>query len=138
MGKRGPQKTPTAILEKRGSWRAKTRKDEAVADGLPECPVWLKGEARKHWFSISQKLANMGITGEVDEDKLAMYCTFYVLFLQELAKPTRDPNVLVKYANVVDKLGSQFGMSPSARANMTTHPVKEKKEKEDKYFLRKA
>lgn len=35
MGKRGPQPTPTAVLEKRGSWRAKQRKKTAAAAARP-------------------------------------------------------------------------------------------------------
>lgn len=126
MGKRGLPPTPTAILEARGSWRAKTRKNEPEADGVPVCPEWLQGEAKKHWDITLERLLNMGVVGEIDADKLAMYCAFYVLFLQELSKKNRDANALTKYATMVDKLGTQFGMSPSARAGMATNPPKQK------------
>jgi phage terminase small subunit len=50
MGKRGPQPTPTKILQLRGSWRAKKRPANVSQTPLKShAPAWLDAEAKKIW-----------------------------------------------------------------------------------------
>ena len=142
MGKRGPAKTPTAILEKRGSWLAKTRTDEPqFEDGIPECPDWLRPEAKEAWERLIPRLAAVpGLLKAVDENALSRYC-------QTWAKWRECENFLAKHAdtytikgrndkvtgvaqhpqvNTAIKLDAalfamekQFGMTASARAGLT-------------------
>ncbi len=132
----GPPKTPTAILEKRNSWRAKVRHNEPETIGLPEPPEWLDGDALAHWDRCVQRLVNMNIAGEADADKLAIYCVTYIKF-RDVCRNNDDPKQLdkmVKAAQLIDRLGSQFGFSPSARANMAIEMPK--KDVEKKKFFR--
>ncbi len=142
MGKRGPAKTPTAILERRGSWLAKTRTNEPqFEDGVPDRPDWLRPEALAAWDQIVPKLARVpGLLKTIDGNALGRYC-------QNLAKWMACEDFLVKHGDVYptkNKRGDvtgfvqypqvntaikldaalfamekQFGMTASARAGLT-------------------
>ena len=50
MGKRGPSATPTATLEKRGSWRGRVRKNEPQPGlGEPLRPSGMSEQACTEW-----------------------------------------------------------------------------------------
>lgn len=75
MGARGPAPTPTAILERRGSWRAATREGEPrppVAE--PAKPRWLPREAAKFWDLVVPQLLALGVLAEIDWSVLAQFC----------------------------------------------------------------
>ena len=74
MGKRGPPKTPTATLKARGSWHANDRNDPDLSMALPNCPDWLKGAGREHWFALLPLMAAGGILRQTDGPALARYC----------------------------------------------------------------
>jgi len=135
MGKRGPAKTPTAILEQRGSWLVKDR-TEPVADGVVECPDWLSDHAKDVWDYVVPMLEKMGILGAVDSLPLARYCQLFARyieaeqFLQEHGTVWAQKNAkgkvtgMVKFAQVSDakhlanllrQLEAQFGMNPASR-----------------------
>jgi phage terminase small subunit len=127
MAKRGPKKTPTAILEKRGSWLAKTRDGEPIVDaGYPPCPDWIKGEAREIWDRIVPELVNLGVMTKLDGFAFSRYCVYSVLWLKELGNPGRTEATLERYSNQCMRLEQSFGLNPSARASLETHPEKDK------------
>lgn len=128
----GPPKTPTKILDKRGSWRAKLRHNEPQASGVPKCPVWLSKEAKKHWRLTVKRLMDMKLVGECDTDKLAVYCSCYAEFI--LAAKNNNVQAMIKLAPIIDRLGTQFGMSPSARASMAIE-MPQKEAKQNKFLL---
>jgi P27 family predicted phage terminase small subunit len=76
---RGPQPTPTKILEARGSWRAKGRKDDppAVPVECPTCPEILRGEARREWTRATAELERMGVLARVDRGMLTLWCELW-------------------------------------------------------------
>lgn len=79
MGKRGPAKTPTPVLQLRGSWRADTRDGEPQGpEGTPECPARLLDEARQIWDEIVPILDNMGVLTLADGNALTRYCSMFV------------------------------------------------------------
>ena len=82
MGQRGPAKTPTAVLDQRGSWRGKIRKGEPTAHGAPVMPDDLDENERAVWQRVVPRLVAMGVAGEVDSDMIARYCTTYVVYLK--------------------------------------------------------
>ena len=137
MGQRGPAPTPTATLEARGSWRAKTRKDEPVAEGKPRCPEWLTGDAKKAWRKLMPALHQAGLAGEIDRHALARYCQLWARWCEleqfiaergtvypvknkdgEAVDMKEFPHVgrASKLADQLLKLEQQFGMTPAARA----------------------
>jgi P27 family predicted phage terminase small subunit len=132
---RGPAPTPTAILEARGSPRAKLRLGEPrLPVERPSCPAWLKGEARAEWNRQAKALESAGILARCDRALLVAYCEAWGEFLQarqELEANgytfTTDkgyvgpsPWVAIRNRAVerLVKLADRFGFSPAARARL--------------------
>lgn len=83
MGARGPAPTPTALLEARGSWRAKRNQAEPKPPaGPPKCPRTLKGEARKIWRPLVAMLEKMRLVTIADGAQLERYCVYLARWRQ--------------------------------------------------------
>jgi len=156
MGKRGPAKTPTKILEMRGAWRGKVRsEDEPEAEGKLSCPQWLKGDARKIWKKVSVQLTALGLVGTIDSHMLARYCALFQRWLDCEAYiqkngmtyicQGKDADYEKEYPQVARsislhdqlmKVERNFGMSPSARVNLVPQHTSKKEENasRDRYF----
>lgn len=139
MGQRGPAKTPTAILERRGSRRAAARKSEAVP---PECeiepPDWLDGEARELWGELVPELADCGLARNTDRLMLAMLCDTYASWREEkriisehgLTDFTTNGNSVQRVEvgqmnrdrDVLIKLAKEFGLTRASNAGLDTAP----------------
>ena len=140
MGKRGPQKTPTKILEMNGSWRAGRRQDEPQPQyGRPECPGWFSDEEKEIWNRVAGQLEKMDLLATCDASALERYVRTYIkwrdceTFLKKhgfvhVAK-TKDGKMMdmksFPHVGISLKLGAEllrlereFGLTPSARANM--------------------
>jgi P27 family predicted phage terminase small subunit len=140
MGKRGPAKTPTAILELSGSWRAGERKNEPVPpDREYACPEWIRERAKEYWDNITGILSDMGVMSCADVDALSMYCQSLAKleeaekFIEEngttytTLSPDGSVSAIRPYPQVqiakdmtatVSRLGQQFGLTPSSRAHL--------------------
>lgn len=134
MGKRGPPKSPTKVLEMRGSWRADARGTEPTPPPLTgECPEWLQPLAKETWVILVEQLKNLGILGTVDGNTLARYCQTYALWREaqefiaehgQTFESKEGPKVhpmatlAIKYGEQLTRLEAQFGMTPSSRANL--------------------
>jgi len=139
MGKRGVPRTPTAVLRARGSWLAKTRDGEPQATGEPVAPSWMMAEAQAAWDQIIPALANMGVAKGVDANALSRYCTIFARWREceeflirhgttfplknsegKLVEVKEFPQVgrSGRLADQLLRLEQQFGMTPSARANL--------------------
>jgi len=145
MGKRGPKKTPTRILKLRGSWLADTREDEPKLESdIPNCPVWVKGIARRKYKELTKLLNTMGVLTKIDRNALARYCDTWAWWREAREFIKKNGMVYVTYTggdgnekkikyiqqfpqvNIANKLAAQlgrleaeFGLTPSARAGMT-------------------
>jgi len=81
MAKPGPRKTPKAVLQARGSWRARDRPDETSAvGGEPDCPEWLGHDARAVWSRMLPLLRALGTLADVDGYLLACYCDLVAMY----------------------------------------------------------
>lgn len=106
MGKRGPKPTPTPLLRLRGSWRGETRPDEPkVTPELPECPEWVRPQAREHWGEVGAMLEGLGLMGKPHTLALTMLCEALGVWCQ-----THDWQAWDR----VMKACVQFGMTPAA------------------------
>jgi P27 family predicted phage terminase small subunit len=106
---------------------------------LPTVPKFLSKEGKKNWKKFGKKLEKLGLITELDEGVFGNWCEVYAE-LAEATKQlqteaftvlgaTRDQNKINPLFNVVSKLreqldryGSRFGMSPSARAGLEVLP----------------
>lgn len=140
MGERGPARTPTRLLDLRGSWRAKLRKDEPQPDrSRPQCPRWLRTEAKRAWKRLVPQLEAMGVLARCDRNALARYCQTFAkwreceewLMQNGSVFPIKDgsgqPVGLGEFPQVARamrlgeqllRLEKQFGLTPSARAGL--------------------
>ena len=140
MGRRGPAPLPTKTLELRGSWRAKTRRNEPIPPvETPTCPTWLNREAKAEWQRVVPQLKRLGIIARIDRACLAGYCLAWSRLKQatDILKAegmTYEKNGLIKKhpavgiaheaAQEVRALAAEFGMSASARARLQIDPPK--------------
>ena len=142
MGKRGPPKTPTPILQMRGSWRAKARNGEPQPEpGAPEKPLALSAEAERAWDELMPRLEAAGVATEIDGRAFARYCELWATWLDVqafLAKsghahPTKNgkgevtgvklypqSRLMLQVSEHLLRLEQQFGLTPAARANLAT------------------
>ncbi len=140
MGRRGPARTPTKVLQLRGSWRAKRREGEPEPDAVaPEPPPGLSEKARATWDELMPRLAAIGVATEVDGRAFGRYCETWALwtelsaFVQKSghAHPVKNkrgdivgvkayPQVrlLLQTSEHLLRLEQQFGLTPAARAHL--------------------
>ena len=135
MGKRGPKPLPTQTLKVRGSWRADVRKDEPQAEfAVPNMPDWLSSEAEKEWNRLVLTLNKYNLLTDLDGNTLGLYCQTMADY-QEALEYCKE-GVLIKTENgnliqspavglknkalqMLQRLGAEFGFSPSSRAGMS-------------------
>jgi P27 family predicted phage terminase small subunit len=108
---------------------------EPKPKGRPTCPAWLADEAKREWRRLAPKLEEAGLATGVDADALARYCVAMTRWRQAeeelaasgglLVKKTNGdiaPNPLVAVAvramEVANKLGLEFGLTPSSRTRI--------------------
>ena len=116
MGKRGPQKTPTAILKIHGSRLPEHRKEPAIVKGNLKCPDDLKGYGRKYWNKHIRVLDQMGVISIQDLEQFRLLCE-----AQQDYNETRghiDYYLRMKLRAECFKLAAHFGLTPSTRADV--------------------
>lgn len=157
MGSRGPQPTPTSILNLRGSWRGKTRNGEPRPDsGLPETPEHLTNPQKQVWNQLCGMLDAMGVLTVVDGFQIERYAVYLVrwrLIESASLKFATDENTLSvallkdesrtivrnlwRESHLLDaalkQIESQFGLSPASRTRIS---AKDEEFTEEDNFLR--
>ena len=156
MGKRGPKRTPTAKLKLLGSRRAAEREPyEPQPEGVPECPDFIKGDAKECWNRVLPQLLAMNCATAIDQNSLARYCQMWARWLKAEAfiekygetYPLKNSDGSVKcfqqypqvsIANRLNlslcKIEAEFGMTASARAGLAVPPKSDVDDIDDKYF----
>jgi hypothetical protein len=117
-------RTPTAILEQRGSFLThKDRKEARANEPVPNAPIRksppasLDQEQRRVWFEFIRKIP-AGVLGDCDEYWLAMA----VRSECKERKGTITISERTQYMNLLGKLG----MNPSERTKVVARPVAKK------------
>lgn len=139
MGRRGPKRTPTGILEQRGSRPQQDRDGEVLPVALaPVRPDWLLPEALKAWDYLAPKLERLGLLTEIDLTAFSRYCQIWARWRQaeEFLKKAGGSTYVDKrltyqvvrefpqvrqsqrYAALLVKLEAEFGLTPSGRASL--------------------
>jgi len=157
MGKRGPSKTPTAILKVRGSRWANDRPAEPKPPAAkPICPAFLSAAAKSAWKNLAPQLDEMGVLSRIDRNALARYCESWARwkacaeFIQQYGETYKqldnDGNVkavlpwpqVASYGRLAEqllRLEVQFGLTPSARADLQVERQPTRDAKAAKYFI---
>ncbi len=140
MGKRGPKKTPTAILQRRGSRQVESRTGEPDPPReRPDTPDWLDADGQNCWDALVPLLEQMGVLRRIDGKALARYCSMWVRWrkCQEFLTKNGEtymlkdadgkprcvmqwPQVSIahKLATLLLRIEQEFGMTPASRPNL--------------------
>lgn len=101
---------------------------------MPKPPEHLSDAEKEKWKSVVRELHPLGLVTTIDKDALAMYCTIYVRWVKA-ERMVRDKGEIIKTAagNIIqnpylsianraldqlNKLGAEFGMTPSSRSRI--------------------
>ena len=142
MGKRGPRPMPSQIkLLKGNPGRRPISDDEPkppIPPGVPEPPDWLEAYAKDEWGVVAPELHRMGLLTVLDLTALAAYCQSYARWrlaeewmskegntiVEETGLERRVPQAVIAQAALVDmnRFGSAFGLTPSARTSIHAVP----------------
>lgn len=131
------------MLEGNRGGRALPRNEPKPANDKPPPPRWLKGFGLEEWHRLADPLHAIGTLTSVDQSMFAIYCEAFgrlrtaIADLERMAAEdptthgvvlkTRDGNFvqnpMVGAVNVlrrdVQRLAAEFGLSPSARTQIT-------------------
>ena len=141
LAKGNPNRLTKAEIEKRKKAEEKLTPNK---DKI-KCPSWLDKEAKKEWKRIYKELEELNLLTNVDITALAIYCDAYSKYIQankEIAEKgmfveytnkygatntIENPavNAAKKYAEIIRKMCSEFGLTPSARAKLTLPKTEE-------------
>lgn len=107
----------------------------AVDLGMPPCPAWLKGKARKHWDTLGPKLVQAGLLSVVDSDVFLLHCDNMAAY-EEVQEKLQDINSWVattpnkfevqsawlqirnKLQELIIKTAREFGLTPASRSSV--------------------
>ena len=140
---KGRKPKPTKLHELNGNpsklSKAQFKREVHPDPTMPEIPWWLDYHARKEWQRICPELHRLGLLTKIDRTALAGYCMAYSRWLRaerELlkgftyqyidknfqTKRTNKPEVIIARdaLNQVRAFCVEFGLTPSARARMST------------------
>lgn len=134
MGRRGPARTPTIQLARRGSWLAKKRANEVQPpSGLPDAPAWLCESAVPLYNHLRENPGVQAVCTSADAETLARLADAYDSLnkcktAQGIWKAFMGPNgaacihplqkLWLEASTLAGKIERDLGLSPSARAGL--------------------
>ncbi|WP_420002161.1 phage terminase small subunit P27 family [Acinetobacter sp. LF10] len=107
----------------------------AVELGMPPCPRWIKGAAKKHWDVLGPTLVQAGLMSVVDGDVFSIHCDNVARYADVVEKLDNieswlasTPNGFEVQAGFVQirnklqeqilKTAAEFGLTPKARSSV--------------------
>lgn len=140
MGTRGPRREPTAMKVAKGTYRADKQGDPAdelqtiPMTDVPPAPESLGTKGREVWERVGPILVAAGVLHRGDIEAFAIYCTAhdeYAKCNQAIAKdgeyhtgptgkisPHPALHQRLRWVEVMRRFQAEFGLTPSARANV--------------------
>jgi P27 family predicted phage terminase small subunit len=133
---RGRKPLPSNVVRLRGNPGKRRLNDTEPrpTSRLPACPACLGEEARKEWRRLSKELGELGLLTGLDRGLLAAYCQAHALWVEAVSSigrygtmvkspngyPMQSPYVAVanKQVEIMVRIASEFGMSPSSRTRI--------------------
>ena len=103
------------------------------AEGMPTCPNYLDGVAKKKWREIIKVLGNSGLLTKADADAIAVYCTWFARWRDAETKLAKSGAVISgpsgfyqnpylaiasRAVSEMRKLGKVLGLDPAARQHL--------------------
>jgi P27 family predicted phage terminase small subunit len=154
MQGRKPKPTALKLLAGNPGKRAINYAEPKPRVVLPKAPQHLSDEEKEKWKLTVRELHPLGLVTTIDKDALAMYCVIYVRWIKA-EKMVRDKGEIIKTAagNIIqnpylsianraleqlNKLGAEFGMTPSSRSRVMTELINPDQELEWMLFGQRA
>lgn len=134
----GRPRKPEALHILEGTFREDRHGNRGVdADGIPERPKSLKGDAKKFWDSAVPQLIELGLAKAIDATQLEAMCQWFARY-QKFSKTIdgcSDPLAISRELmlnmeaawKMFDKIASRFGLSPADRMRLRTTGETKKK-----------
>jgi P27 family predicted phage terminase small subunit len=135
---RGRRPKPTSLkrLEGNPGKRALNSAEPRPRVVLPRPPAHLSDDEKTKWKSLVRELHPLGLVTVLDLDQLSTYCVLWCRWVKA-EKMVREKGEIIKTAagNIIqnpylsianraldqlNKLGAEFGMTPSARSRVKT------------------
>lgn len=132
----GRKPKPTALKKLAGNpgKRALNNGEPQPRVVLPPAPDHLKNDERIKWNELAKELHELGVLTSLDQDALAFYCVLFVRWKKaeqvvhekgEIIKTTNGNIIQNPYLSIanraleqMNKLGAEFGMTPSSRSRV--------------------
>ena len=150
MQGRKPKPTAIKLLEGNPGKRALNHAEPKPRVVLPRPPEHLSDDEKAKWKLTVKELYPLGLITTIDKDALAMYCVIFVRWLKA-EKMVREKGEIIKTAagNIIqnpylsianraldqlNKLGAEFGMTPSSRSRVKADLVDPDQELERMLF----
>ena len=133
MGKRGPARTPTVILDQRGSRLVKKRQGEPQFDERAVRPKYLSKLEVEVWNRVAPKLAKQKVLTGADVATLGRYCQLFISYLKAQAfitangisyegpsgrKEWPEARARIQLAQELLRIEREFGLTPASRSNV--------------------
>jgi P27 family predicted phage terminase small subunit len=137
MQGRKPKPTAMKLLAGNPGKRALNHAEPKPRVVLPRPPEYLSDDEKAKWKLTVKELYPLGLTTTIDKDALAMYCVIFIRWLKA-EKMVREKGEIIKTSagNIIqnpylsianraleqlNKLGTEFGMTPSSRSRVKTN-----------------
>ena len=150
MQGRKPKPTAVKLLSGNPGKRAINRSEPRPQIELPPAPEHLGDDEKRKWAAVVKELHPLGLVTTVDKDALAMYCVIYVRWMKA-ERMVREKGEIIKTAagNIIqnpylaianraldqlNKLGAEFGMTPSSRSRVKVDLPSAESELEEMLF----
>ena len=147
MGKRGPQRKPTALKKLQGTYRPdRDSADEPTPSGHADPPDVLTAAALAEWERLAPELESLGLLTSIDRAVFAVYCQGWADYnklteqLNDMASWTWESEK--GYRQVVPEIsmrkeawtrikeaGAKLGLDPSSRSGLNVAPKEKRKNK---------
>jgi P27 family predicted phage terminase small subunit len=133
----GRPRKPTALKILHGDFakdpQRRNKAEPQLPAETPDCPAWMKGDARKEWIRIMDEIKSMKVMTLPDRAAMEQYCVLYGTWRDALRAVAREGAVLSSehgsYENPSSKIAlrccaemhkylCQFGLTPASRSRV--------------------
>ena len=136
MQGRKPKPTAIKLLEGNPGKRALNYAEPRPRVVLPRPAEYLSNDEKEKWKSLIKELHPLGLVTTIDKDQLAIYCVVFMRWVKA-ERMVREKGEIIKTAagNIIqnpylsianraldqlNKIGAEFGMTPSSRSRVVT------------------
>jgi len=149
MRGRKPKPTRLKLLTGNPGKRKLNEREPTPPVEIPDCPEHLTDAAKVEWNRLTKELTALGILARVDRAALAAYCMAWARLvkaegrikksgeiLQSPQGPIRNPWLTVanKAVEQLQKIGSEFGLTPVSRSRISLGSGVAPTDKEARFF----